>query len=58
MRKDGRLSAREESVLYRALQISENYSYTVEQEDPACEIANDAVVALRDLIGVACCDDD
>jgi hypothetical protein len=58
MRKDGRLSAREESVLYRALQIAESYSYTVEQEDPACEIANDVVDALRDLIGVACRDDD
>lgn len=58
MRKDGRLSAREESVLCRALQIAENYSYTVEPEDPACEIANDVVVALRDFIGVACCDDD
>ena len=58
MRKDGRLSAREESVLYRALQIAESYSYTIEPEDPACEIANDVVAALQDLIGVACCDDD
>lgn len=58
MRKDGRLSAREESVLYRALQIAENYSFAVEPEDPAREIANDVVVALRDLIDVACCDDD
>lgn len=58
MRKDGRLSTREEGTLYRALQIAEGYSDTREPEDPAREIAHDAVCALRDLIGVACGDDD
>lgn len=58
MRKDGRLSSREEGTLYRALQIAERYSDARDPEDPAAEIARDAVCALRDLIGVACGDDD
>lgn len=58
MRNDGRLSTREEAALYRALQIAEDYSDTQEPEDPALEIAQDAVRALRDLIDVACDDDD
>ena len=58
MRQDGKLNTREEAALYRALQIAEGYSDAREQEDPAREIAQDAVCALRDLIGVACGDDD